>query len=125
MEVKSVFENWVKCGSKSINSFTLSNHYSTLFEDSDGGFDYMFDVVGLSEVDLINSTNPKVEEVVNQIDGGMKSISELIEEFIKSNLLSETDIEDVEVSLRDLKQNITNTYSDILEDLMELKDVTI
>ena len=55
----------------------------------------------------------------------MKSISELIEEFIKSNRLSETDIEDVEVSLIDLKQNITNTYSYILEDLMELKDVKI
>lgn len=125
MEVKSVFESWDRCGLKSMNSFTLSNHYSMLFDDSDDGFDYMFNVFGLSRNDLINSTNPKVNEIINQIDGEMIHITNLIEDFIKTNLFNDREIEEVENSVRELRDDISDTYSDIMEDLKELRDVEI
>ena len=56
MNIKSTLYQWDKCGLSSVDKFSLSNHYSILFEDDEeegGGFDFIFKMLGLSRDEVI------------------------------------------------------------------------
>lgn len=118
MNVGEIVKKWEECGVKSLPSFTLSNHYSILFDDDEEGFDYLINEIGVDKDELLKSTDPKTISIFEEIDGCMEEVRFLIEDFITSHLLGkDMDLEDV----KDLTNDMSEVYQKVYGELVKLK----
>lgn len=124
MNVGSIVERWKQSGTDSVKLFNLSNHYSVLFEDDDGGgFDYIFNHLDVDKDKLLKSENEKVIGIFDDIDDGMYQVSHLIEDFITEYLWgNDLDVEDVKSEIGNLRLNIEEAYGEIFSLIHKLKE---
>ena len=121
MNVGEIVKNWERCGVKSLPSFTLSNHYSILFDGDEEGFDYLINQIGVDKVELLSSTDPTTISIFEEIDECMKEVSYLIEDFITNHLLGkEVDIDDVKDGVDYLKTDVNEIYEKVYDRLVKL-----
>ena len=122
MNVGEIIKKWEECGVKSLPSFTLSNHYSILFDDDEEGFDYLINEIGVDKDELLKSTDPKTISIFEEIDECMEEVRFLIEDFITSHLLGKgMDLEDVKDGVEYLKTDMSEVYQKVYGELVKLK----
>lgn len=120
--VGDFIKRWDEFGLKSVNDFSLSNHYSILFDDKNEGFDYLFDQLEVDRDQLVNVTDKRVIGVFDDFDDGMCEVTYLIEDFVRDVLMCDNyDIEDAKNELEYLRISIENTYQTLFEKMNNLK----
>lgn len=120
--VGDIVSRWEKHGLITINELSLHNHYSILFDDEKDGFKYIFDVLGVDVDEFLQSTDPKVLEVFEEVDDGMYEVSYYVENFVRDVLLSDHyDIDDAKEELEQLRCEIDNCYQEIFNKIVGLK----
>lgn len=125
MDVRGYFEKWKEKGLGNISTFNLSNHYTTLFDDKEEGFEYMFKEMGIDIETLKSSNNPKLITLLEEIDDEMYNVGYLIESFIINNLLvgrmNKNFLDDVKLELDDLWSDVEEVYRRIVDRLGSVK----
>ena len=123
MSLENIFEQWEECGSKKLSEFTISDYYSIMFEDSDGTFDYIFEKIGITKEEVIQSEDPKVIDTFEQIDNHMKRTIPLFDNFIQNYLLKDLgSIQFVKDKIDVLDNGLNEVYNDVHNEMMYLKN---
>lgn len=123
MDLRGYFKKWKEKGLGNISKFNLSNHYKTLFDDDEEGFDYLINQIGVDKDELLKSTDPKAISIFEEIDECMKEVRFLIEDFITNHLLGkEVDVDDVKDGIDYLKTDMVEVYEKVCGELRKLKE---
>ena len=112
MSVKEILDRWEECGLKSLKNFSLNKHYTVLFDDEEGGgFSYLFEQFDLDKDQLVQSTNPEIQTLFEQIDEDMEEVSYLIEDFIVNYLFKHiNDENEIKNEIDDVRDRIRGIY---------------
>ena len=113
MGVKEILNRWDECGLKSLKNFSLNQHYTVLFDDDEegGGFSYLFEQFDLDKDQLVQSTNPEIQTLFEQIDEDMEEVSYLIEDFIINYLFKHiNDENEIKNEIDDVRDRIRGIY---------------
>ena len=123
MSLEKIFKQWDECGRKKLSEFTVGDYYSIMFEDSDGTFDYIFQNIGITKEEVIQSDDPKVIDTFTEIDKHMKRTVPLFDNFIKNYLLKDLgNIQFVKDKIDVLDKGLTDVYTDVHNEMMYLKN---
>ena len=122
MTIGDIVSRWEEKGLRNIHSFTLSDHYSVLFDDESEGFNYIFKEVGVDRDTLLNSTNPILIKSFEEIDDDMEEVNYFIERFVTDILWSrDLEMDEVKEEVEQLRVEIGNIYSNTYQKVKNLK----
>ena len=122
MEVIAIISNWEKSGKNNLASFSLTPHYSNLFDDTEVGLDYIYEKIGVSKDTLINTENRFVIEKMRSIDDLFGETAKLLEQYIVKHILCESSFENVVLEYSFVTSKVEHLYDEILNIMGQIKN---
>tara|TARA_B100000424_G_C22899466_1_gene478386 strand:- start:354 stop:746 length:393 start_codon:yes stop_codon:yes gene_type:complete len=111
--IKETIERWESCGVKSIDTLSLRNHYSVMFDDEVDGFQHLFN----SPIEDIKTlqNHQYLEQKIIELDEIMLLVSSYMENFIKQHFLRDID-GDITIGelMDDYLEQIKGHYNDAM-----------
>lgn len=121
MTNQEIFDKWLNhCNP---TTFSMDEYYTTLFCDSDGSVEYIFDILQIKQSDVIKSKDPIINECLVEIDNLTFQSMKEVERFIKNCLLGEMDVDDVIDEVRYLKDDIRDYYNEKLINFNQISHI--
>lgn len=109
MTNNEILQRWNDYGYNNLQQFDLSNIYSVMFFDRDTDIDDFLETINISKNQLINNTDPSINQSLQKIDEMIWTTSHIIRDFIVDYVFSDTD-----------EEEIVDGYGDVISDLREV-----